>query len=157
MSRAAGRVAVLLRLYPAEWRARYGAEFARLLEAEKTSATFLLDVLAGAIDARLYRDYPRERAGGPEPTVRVCDSAAPIGVLVAYGLLWIALTMTLGDRPATNAFEFPGLAALLFVGWSIRTGRVHSHAAKALLMAAALATFWALAAAGYVAAQWLGS
>jgi hypothetical protein len=155
--RAPARAALLLRLYPAAWRARYGPEFARVLEREKVSPAVLLDVLAGAIDARLHRDYPRTEAARGDIRARTCDSIAPIGVLVGYGLLWIALTMTLGDRAETNAFKFPGLAAILVVGWSIRTGRVHSHAAKALLMVAVLGLFWIVALVGYVAVARLGT
>lgn len=43
----------LLRLYPLEWRARYGDEFAALLEEYPLSLLSLWDVLLGALDARL--------------------------------------------------------------------------------------------------------
>ncbi|HLJ81809.1 MAG TPA: hypothetical protein VKT52_10010 [Ktedonobacterales bacterium] len=43
----------LLRLYPLEWRARYGEEFAALLEDYQVSPLSLWDVLLGALDARL--------------------------------------------------------------------------------------------------------
>lgn len=43
----------LLRLYPLEWRARYGEEFAALLEDYPLSPLSLWDVLLGALDARL--------------------------------------------------------------------------------------------------------
>jgi hypothetical protein len=43
----------LLRLYPRGWQRRYGAEVATLLETEKFSARLALDLIAGAIDARL--------------------------------------------------------------------------------------------------------
>jgi hypothetical protein len=43
----------LLRLYPLEWRARYGEEFAALLEEYPLSLLSLWDVLLGALDARL--------------------------------------------------------------------------------------------------------
>lgn len=42
----------LLRLYPAAWRRRYGAEFLALLEARPLTARVLLDVVLGALDAR---------------------------------------------------------------------------------------------------------
>lgn len=43
----------LLRLYPLEWRARYGDEFAALLEDYPLSLLSLWDVFLGALDARL--------------------------------------------------------------------------------------------------------
>lgn len=43
----------LLLLYPRDWRARYGDEFAALLEELPLTPLALLDVLLGALDARL--------------------------------------------------------------------------------------------------------
>ena len=43
----------LLRLYPARWRARYGDEYAALLETQPTTASVVLDVLAGAVVAHI--------------------------------------------------------------------------------------------------------
>jgi hypothetical protein len=151
----AGVNSALIRLYPRAWRARYGHEFARLLETRQPSPALFLDVLAGAIDARLHGDYPALRSTEKGTPMQRCGSAAPIAVLVGYATLWLVLTMTLGDQPATNAFKFPGLAAILIVGWSIRTERIHSHAAKALLMAITLAVLWTIAFAGYATVEWV--
>ena len=43
----------LLRLYPASWRARYGDEFAALLDDYPLTLFSLLDVLLGALDAHI--------------------------------------------------------------------------------------------------------
>jgi hypothetical protein len=43
----------LLRLYPAGWRARYGEEFAALLEEHPSSFKTLLDVLRSAVEAHM--------------------------------------------------------------------------------------------------------
>ncbi|HKV83453.1 MAG TPA: hypothetical protein VJN88_02785 [Ktedonobacterales bacterium] len=43
---------LLLRLYPIAWRARYGDEFAALLEARPMTPRIVLDVMTGALDAR---------------------------------------------------------------------------------------------------------
>src|SRR5689334_21445544 len=43
----------LLRLYPAAWRDRYADEFAALLDDCPSSPALVLDVLLGALDARL--------------------------------------------------------------------------------------------------------
>jgi hypothetical protein len=47
-------VKLLLRLYPAAWRERYGEEFAAVLENQGTSIGMVLDVLAGAVDAHIH-------------------------------------------------------------------------------------------------------
>jgi hypothetical protein len=43
---------VLLRMYPRAWRERYGEEFLELLSGERPTPRLVLDVLAGALDAR---------------------------------------------------------------------------------------------------------
>ena len=44
----------LIRLYPAAWRARYGDEFAELLASRPPSVRDRLDIVFGAIDARVH-------------------------------------------------------------------------------------------------------
>jgi hypothetical protein len=51
----------LLRLYPETWRARYGAEFTDLLLARPPSARDQLDILRGAVDARLNPQLTEDR------------------------------------------------------------------------------------------------
>jgi hypothetical protein len=46
--------ATLLRLYPARWRARYGDEFAALLEERPLGPFDVADILLGALDAHLH-------------------------------------------------------------------------------------------------------
>jgi hypothetical protein len=50
----------MLQLYPARWRERYGEEFSAVLEGQRASVGLVLDVLAGAIDARLYPQSPQQ-------------------------------------------------------------------------------------------------
>ncbi len=47
-------IALLLRLYPARWRARYGDEFAVLLAERRLGPFDAADVLLGALDAHLH-------------------------------------------------------------------------------------------------------
>jgi hypothetical protein len=53
----------LLWLYPTRWRQRYGDEFLALVEERGWSVSVVLDVLLGALDARLHP----ELAGTPAP------------------------------------------------------------------------------------------
>lgn len=46
---------LLIRLYPARWRARYGDEFLALLEARPLGPFDVADILLGALDAQLRR------------------------------------------------------------------------------------------------------
>lgn len=52
-STTAARAPWLLRLYPTAWRARYGEEFAALLDDYPLTLFSLLDVLLGALDAHI--------------------------------------------------------------------------------------------------------
>jgi len=56
----------LVRLYPAAWRERYGEEFLALLADRSLSPSLLIDVLAGALDARIAPQSPH--ADGPNQT-----------------------------------------------------------------------------------------
>jgi hypothetical protein len=53
----------LLRLYPRAWRRRYGAEMDAMLAGEPLTPRTLVDLLAGAIDARLNPQIPEIKSG----------------------------------------------------------------------------------------------
>ena len=53
----------LLRLYPRAWRARYGEELGDLLAGKRLTPRLVLDLLAGALDARLNPQLPTRAAG----------------------------------------------------------------------------------------------
>ncbi len=147
----------LLALYPRGWRERYGEEFLALLETEPASIRGLVDVLAGAIDARLHRDYPLTAALTEEGTMfRECiedvsgfaaalkQFGAPIVVLLAYVAVWLWLTTLWGRTPVTEAFQYAALWAILSISLGIQGLRLHSHQAKAAVMALALAVFYGI-------------
>ena len=78
---------LLLRLYPASWRSRYGDEFAALLEERPMGPFDVADVVLGAIDARLHlrgRQATPEPAKGIAMTLRIGGYAAILG-----SLLWV--------------------------------------------------------------------
>ena len=79
----------LLSLYPRSWRERYGEEFAELLAARPPSLHDRIDIVRGALDARLH---PQVR-GTEHADDRVPDrfGIAPLGGLLAFaGALLIA-------------------------------------------------------------------
>lgn len=57
-------VARFLRLYPADWRERYGAEFAALLESHPLSARTAVDVLRGVWEVHMTSSEPAQRQSG---------------------------------------------------------------------------------------------
>ena len=79
-------IGLLLRLYPAAWRRRYGDEFAAILEERPLGPFDVADVLLGAVDAHLnlrgrWADAGHRR--GFTMTLRIGGVAA-----ILFGLLW---------------------------------------------------------------------
>lgn len=47
-------MSLFIRLYPANWRRRYGAELAELIDAQPLTPQLAVDLIAGALDAHLH-------------------------------------------------------------------------------------------------------
>ena len=87
----------LLRLYPRAWRDRYGDEFAELLAARPPSLRDRLDIVRGALDARVH---PQVGSPQPERTVAVRDRVLAMGGVTA-GLLfsvWAGVIIAIQPR-----------------------------------------------------------
>jgi hypothetical protein len=94
----------LLRLYPPRWRERYGEEFAALLAASPAGPRLLIDVLRGAVDARV-------RAGALNAKRWV-----PWAVLLACGLAtgWMNVRATDDVQPVAAALMLAGFGFGLY-------------------------------------------
>lgn len=101
----------LIRLYPRAWRERYEAEFLSLLAARPPSVRDRLDIVSGAIDARLHPQTP----GSPErprPAMQPARLAAAVSLLA--GVTWLAWTgLLLRDFRGWGAGQ-PDNAATIF-------------------------------------------
>ncbi len=81
-------IGLLLRFYPARWRARYGDEFAALLGERQLGPFDVADVLLGALDAHLHLrglGAASEHAKGFAMSLRIGGFAA-----IAGGILWFS-------------------------------------------------------------------
>ena len=77
----------LVRLYPQAWRDRYEDEFLDLLEARPPGIRDRLDILVGAVDARLHDEVPGSARGHGLPRLRLQTG---IGLLlVVSGAAWL--------------------------------------------------------------------
>ena len=76
----------LLRLYPRPWRERYGDELLALLADRPTTFIDRLDLIRGAVDARLHPELV-EPAAHPRGTLM--DSRLPGIAAIAAGTLWL--------------------------------------------------------------------
>lgn len=101
---------MLLSLYPRAWRERYEDEFIALLEAKPPDARDRVDIIRGAIDARLN---PRADLGGslepPMPVpyngpwnIRRAGQVTLVGGLTYLGALWLAINGPLVVDGATT-------------------------------------------------------
>jgi hypothetical protein len=107
--------ATLLRLYPARWRARYGDEFAALLEERPLGPYDVADILLGALDAHLHLrglGAASQHAKGFAMSLRIGGYAAVLG-----GILWfVGLAAASALKDAGSVFILAlaaGSAALL--------------------------------------------
>ena len=124
----------ILRLYPRAWRDRYGEELAALLEEHPASWSDQLDLIRGALDARLHPQVPGADVA-PEQEFPVNQKL--LGVLaVIGGLVWIVGVLTLfvlprdpdGYRDFSLAL-FGWAAAAALIG--IALGEIGSRAGSA--------------------------
>jgi hypothetical protein len=103
-------IGLLLGLYPARWRQRYGEEFRSVLESRPLGPFDVADVLIGALDARLTRFRFAGAAGiqgGPGVMLRLGGIGA-----IAGGALWF-LGLAAASAPGGND---DGWLALLGLG-----------------------------------------
>ena len=114
----------LLRLYPRDWRHRYGGEVEMLVANERPSFRLFLDLLAGAVDARLNpQPIPKPKTSqGDQPMSsikRLCarspftvaeqsrSAAWMLGSALAFASLGLALS-TLGQELLSQAVLYAG-------------------------------------------------
>jgi hypothetical protein len=107
---------LLIRLYPARWRARYGDEFEVLLEDRPLGPFDVADILLGALDAQLRL---RGHGVGTQPSrrftmsLRIGGIAAIIGASLIAVVLAITSGLTGADDTAGAILLLVALAALL--------------------------------------------
>lgn len=125
-------MSLLLRLYPAAWRARYEDEFLALLEERPVSPFDAFDILLGALDARLR---PRSLAIELAPrrnrpmNARVAGLAAIVGgalILIALPTAWLQADIPREIATVVQIVIFLGVEVALLValiGLSAAQGR----------------------------------
>jgi hypothetical protein len=99
---------LLLRCYPARWRARYGDEFAELLGERPLGPFDVADVLLGAVDAHLHLrglGAASDHRRGFAMSLRIGGIAALLG-----GVLWV---VAIAASSATDADTFWNLVAVV--------------------------------------------
>jgi hypothetical protein len=122
-------IALLLRLYPARWRARYADEFAALLVERPLGPFDLADIALGALDAHLHLrglgSWSEHRRGLPM-SLRIGGLAALAGgVLLLTGWVWAGVD-TADSDPGSWLFLAGAIALLVgLTGLSAFQARTH--------------------------------
>ena len=142
----------LFKLYPLEWRRRYGAELEELVASQPKSLQLVVDLLGGAVDAHVKPQAFARRLdgatgadrGGLDMVTRMkgCGATASMGrkdAFLSAGLtlgsaLVVAAIMVIGKSSVTEAIGLTMFPGVLAVGTlSIRLRR-HSTPAKVVLI-----------------------
>ena len=167
----------LLRLYPRSWRARYGAELADLFAPAPLSMSLIVDLIAGAIDARLHPELvARPISLGQEGEAHMLgklmklscagygahitrrdawlSAAVMLGGTLVFTLVWMRLRVGGQDDPYIDSFALvPLLAAyILSLPFTYLKGRRRSTQVVFVIGSLALVISSALAV-GFVTAR----
>lgn len=138
---------LLVRLYPARWRARYGDEFEAILEERPLGPFDVADIVLGALDAQL-------RFRGVRSTTTIGRSFSMSlrigGIAAIIGGTLIAISIVLGvgiigdiDSAVPGILSLAGSAALLvaLAGLSAFQARVHPILSWAAVAVTLVGTF----------------
>jgi hypothetical protein len=161
----------LLRLYPANWRARYGEEFDAVLAGQRVSFGMLLDVIGGAVDAHLHPQilpshsnrnpnlnsnlnqgkdtmtlamFARCAAGGPRLSRDERRFASTIAILSALAMasLYLILTKIYRQAPAVQAVIYASVFFTSSIQVQMTYLRNRSRVAQALILGAELVAMY---------------
>ena len=136
---------LLIRLYPARWRARYGDEFEAILEERALGPFDVADILLGALDARLRlrgRGADLQKGTGFSMSLRVGGTAAIVGAVLFPAGLLISFLDESDDLFPGAGLILAGTAAILvaLIGLSSFQARQHPRLIWAAFALPALGT-----------------
>lgn len=124
-------MSALVRLYPRPWRERYETEFLALLASRPPSIGDRVDIVRGAVDARLH---PELSGGGGERPGRTPPERIAAAASLAAGALWLAwFGLIVRDFRGWGAgeMESAAVAMALSVGAALTLAVAHVFVAYA--------------------------
>jgi hypothetical protein len=150
----------LVRLYPKAWQERYGEEFSEVLAGQRASVGLIVDVLGGALDARLHPQVHVQQTsmakgdtmtadmmkrcalGGPKGSKKEMLALAVAYLALTFG--YVRLSKAFHGSPAVEALGYSLFALMILVYLQMSYLRRRSVAAQALFVGG-FATFLYLA------------
>ena len=154
----------LISLYPRAWRDRYELEFQTLMSERPPTPRDRLDIVRGALDARLH---PQLRQASPDGTPRLVRIGATLAVLggglwVAAGLAFLGSSIIpdLGYKDSSSAIVIAiagalvtGIAACMVVSsMPGRSAAIRNPAIAIVLGALAMTQPWPVVLLGFFVA-----
>ena len=143
----------LLQLYPRAWRRRYGAEVTAMLAEEPRSLRLALDLVAGAVDARMHPQWTpgaAEAEGDHEMTANTActyartgyaphrakiSAAWMLGISLVSVVIGLTVSSAFGDSLYTEAlFTSAFFIALLVSNLEGRDPRPYTGAARVVIL-----------------------
>lgn len=155
---------ILLRLYPKAWRDLYGEEFAGILATQRLSPRLLLDIIGGAVDARLQPQVRSNKGdvmtmgflkrcavGGPQLSKKdeLLGAAAMIGFSLVFAGLYVWASYVYRDNEMVEAFGIMAFPAAMIATMPFTYLKGQSRAARVVTVGGLLLF---LAAISYLAA-----
>lgn len=117
-------MSALLRLYPREWRDRYEIEFREVLEMRRPGVRDRIDIVGGAIDARLHPEVPGQ-PDGPAPFRRLPIASITMGIAGVTFLAWVGLALR--DFHGWDAGMPESAGMIMFLGFLASLALASSH------------------------------
>jgi hypothetical protein len=124
----------LLRLYPRSWRRRYGGEVAELLSQQAPSLRLALDLVAGAIDARVSPQRHLERES--ERAAQVSVATGTGGVMNALRIGCQPIQLTTQDHLLSAGVLLITTAVLALAGIGLKAALGETLLTEVLLASA---------------------
>jgi hypothetical protein len=131
----------LLRLYPRWWRERYGDEFAALLEDLRGDRPVVLDIVKGAVDARLRSSAPFKLG---------LVFGLPVALALAVDIVYTNVIRPVHDDQTEVLICYASIFALQFVAGLVAARRARSPFGPALTGATAGAVIAIIVIATFV-------
>lgn len=103
----------IVRLYPAAWRERYEAEFLSLLDERPPTLLDRLDVVRGAVDARMH---PQVGPGAREPELGAATMRGAGATAVLGGVLWVLAGLGFYGAPYVADLGYKDSGAVFLLG-----------------------------------------
>lgn len=157
----------LLRLYPRAWRKRYGAEMSAMLEQIPLTPAAVIDLVAGAIDARvappaavasqtaspsekekaMFTSMMKRCAAGPELSTREAwlGAAVMIGSSLFFAVAYVLAAQRYRGNELVDAFGIMAFPASLLLSMPFTYMKGHSRVSQAVIVGGSLVILAVLA------------